>query len=100
MRLKRWFALTAFIALAGGCVTPVAPLRVDPAKARRACIAVNEATPLAMGREDQAWCEKTMRGWYAETRYTCPDPADRYDGEAQLKYSYRHSFQEVADAVS
>ena len=41
-----------------------------------------------------------MRGWYAETRYTRPDPADRYDGEAQLKYSYRHSFQEVADAVS
>ena len=56
MRLKRWFALAVLIALAGGCVTSVAPLRADPAKARRACIAVNEATPLAMAREDQAWC--------------------------------------------
>ena len=60
MRLKRWFALAVLIALAGGCVTSVAPLRADPAKARRVCIAVNEATPLAMAREDQAWCEKTM----------------------------------------
>ena len=51
MRLKRWFALAVLIALAGGCVTSVAPLRADPAKARRACIAVNEATPLAMARE-------------------------------------------------
>ena len=86
MRLKRWFALAALIALAGGCVTSVAPVRADPAKARRACIAVNEATPLAMGREDQVWCEKTMRGWYAETWYTRADPADQYEGEAQLKY--------------
>ncbi len=27
-----------------------------------------------------------MRGWYAETWYTRADPADRYAGEAQLKY--------------
>ena len=67
-------------------ITSVAPVRADPAKARRACIAVNEATPLAMGRADQAWCEKTMRGWYAETWYTRAAPADRYEGEAQLKY--------------
>ena len=61
MRLKRWFALAALIALAGGCVTSVAPGRADPAKARRACIAVNEAMPLAMAREDHAWREDDAR---------------------------------------
>ena len=61
MRLKRWFTLAVLIALAGGCVTSVAPLRADPAKARRACIAVNEVTPLAMAREDHAWREDDAR---------------------------------------
>ena len=28
----------------------------------------------------------TLRGWYAETWYTRPDPADRYEGESQLEY--------------
>ena len=27
-----------------------------------------------------------MRGWYAETWYGAPDPADRHEGEAQLEY--------------
>lgn len=27
-----------------------------------------------------------MRGWYAEIWYTRPDPADRYQGDAQLEY--------------
>ena len=61
MRLKRWFAFAALITLAGGCVTSVTPVRADPAKERRACIAVNEATPLAMGREDHAWREDDAR---------------------------------------
>ena len=30
--------------------------------------------------------DETMRGWYAETWYTRAAPADRYEGEAQLKY--------------
>ena len=58
----------------------------DPDKPARACLAVDEATPLAMSPADRAACEDTMRGWYAETWYTRPDPADRYTGEAQLDY--------------
>ena len=58
----------------------------DPAKPARACLAVDEATPLAMGPADREQCESTMRGWYAETWYTRPDPADRYQGDAQLEY--------------
>ena len=27
-----------------------------------------------------------MRGWYAETWYRRPDPADGYQGDAQLAY--------------
>ena len=27
-----------------------------------------------------------MGGWYAETWYPRPDPADRYKGEAQIEY--------------
>ena len=39
-----------------------------------------------MSPADRAQCERTMRGWYAETRYPHPDPADRYEGDAQLAY--------------
>ena len=67
MRLKRWYALAALIAFSGGWATPITPVRADTAKARRACIAVNEAAPLSMGHEDQAWCGEAMCSWYAET---------------------------------
>ena len=58
----------------------------DPAKPSRACLAVDEAAPLAMGPADREQCEGTMRKWYAETWYTRPDPADQYHGDAQLEY--------------
>ena len=58
----------------------------DPGKPVRACLAVDEATPLAMSAADRRACEDTMRGWYAETWYGRGDPADRYAGEAQLDY--------------
>ena len=58
----------------------------DPDKPARACLAVDEATPLAMGAADRRACERTMRAWYAETWYPRPDPADAYEGEAQLRY--------------
>ena len=41
----------------------------DPDKPAQACLAVDEATPLAMGAADRRQCERTMRGWYAETWY-------------------------------
>ena len=58
----------------------------DPDKPARACLAVDEATPLAMGAADRRECGRTMRGWYAETWYPRPDPADACEGEAQLRY--------------
>ena len=64
----------------------VAPSPGAPGKPARACLAVDEATPLAMTVADREACERTMRGWYAETWYSRPDPADRYRGEAQLEY--------------
>ena len=81
-------ALTAILAVAGaGCASGVyTPSPGDPGKPARACLAVDEATPLAMSPPDRAQCERTMRGWYAETRYRRPDPADRYEGDAQLAY--------------
>ena len=81
-------ALTAILAITGtGCASGVyAPSPGDPEKPARACLAVDEATPLAMSPADRVQCERTMRGWYAETRYPHPDPADRYEGDAQLAY--------------
>lgn len=74
-------------AVAVGCAPePFNPSPGDPGKPARACLAVDEATPLAMSPADRAQCERTMRGWYAETWYPRPDPADRYQGEAQLEY--------------
>ena len=47
-----------------------------------------------------AQCERTMRGWYAETWYPRPDPADRYQGHAQLEYLRTKALgcRRVADA--
>ena len=65
---------------------PFVPTPGHPDKPARACLAVDEATPLAMSPVDQHQCEATMRGWYAETWYSRPDPADGYQGDAQLDY--------------
>ena len=80
--------LTAILVFTGaGCAQKVFTSSPgDPAKPARACLAVDEATPLAMSPADRAQCERTMRGWYAETWYTRPDPADRYEGDAQLAF--------------
>ena len=45
----------------------------DPDKPARACLAVDEATPFAMGAADRRECARTMRGWYAETWYPRPE---------------------------
>ena len=58
----------------------------DPEKPARACLSVDEATPLGMSPADRRECEATMRGWYGETWHSRPDPADRYEGKAQLEY--------------
>ena len=76
----------AVLALAGCAGEAYTASPGDPDKPARACLAVDEATPLAMSPADRAACEDTMRGWYAETWYTRPDPADRYTGGAQLDY--------------
>ena len=81
-----WAASVAVLAL-GGCAGETYPASPgDPDKPARACRAVDEATPLAMSPADRAACERTMRGWYSETWYTRPDPADRHTGETQLEY--------------
>ena len=79
-------ALVAVLALAGCAGEAYTASPGDPDKPARACLAVDEATPLAMSPADRAACEGTMRGWYAENWYKRPDPADRYTGEAQLDY--------------
>ena len=81
-------ALAAALAMTGcgGSSEPYVPSPGDPEKPARACLAVDEATPLAMSPADRRECEGTMRGWYAETWYGRADPADRYAGEAQLEY--------------
>ena len=38
-----------------------------------------------MSEADRAQCERTLRGWYAETWYTRPDPAQWYEGESRLE---------------
>ena len=76
----------AVLALAGCAGEAYRASPGDPDKPARACLAVDEAPPLAMSPADRAACEDTMRGWYAETWYTRSDPADRYTGEAQLDY--------------
>ena len=75
--------MNAGCAHGGGTFTPTPG---DAAKPARACLAVDEATPLAMAPDDRRECQATMRGWYAETWYPRADPADGYSGEAQLKY--------------
>ena len=63
------------------------PTPGDVAKPARACLAIDEATPLAMSSADRRECEATMGGWYAETWYPRADPEDRDNkGEAQLEY--------------
>jgi len=62
------------------------PTAGDIAKPARACLAIDEATPLPMSPADRRECEATMRGWYAETWYRRADPADRYEDEAQIEY--------------
>ncbi len=83
-------ALAAACALmSSGCAgtgETFTPTPGDVAKPVRACLAVDEATPLSMTPADRRECEATMGGWYAETWYSRADPADRYKGEAQLEY--------------
>ena len=78
-------ATLTLVGCAGGGET-FAPTPGDPEKPARACLAVDEATPLPMSAADRLECEATMRGWYGETWYSRPDPADRREGEAQLEY--------------
>ena len=87
-RMRAAAALAAVLALTGAGCAPEAftPSPGDPGKPARACLAVDEATPLAMSPADRAQCERTMRGWYAETWYPRPDPADHHEGDAQLAY--------------
>lgn len=90
----KWKFPTASLAAAGalllfGCQSAdesYIPTPGDPDKSARACQAVDEATPLAMSAADRRTCEATMRGWYAETWYSRPDPGDRFEGKAQLDY--------------
>ena len=81
-------ALTAVFAMTGcaGSSEMFGPSPGDPDKAVRACVAVDEASPLPMDAADRRACERTMRAWYAETWYPRGDPADAYEGEAQLRY--------------
>ena len=81
-------ALTLALVMTG-CVwgtEPYVPSADDPQKPARACLAVDEATPLAMSPAERKECEATMREWYGDTWYGRGDPADRYAGEAQLDY--------------
>ena len=75
------------VLLTAGCGTTV-PVIVgsSPAKAKRACLAINEAMNHSLTEEDVAWCERNLPNWYAESRFSRADPADQYDGEAQLAY--------------
>ncbi len=75
--MRAAMALTVVLAVAGCAPEAYTPSPGDPEKPARACLAVDEATPLAMSPVDRARCERTMRERYAETRYTRPDPADR-----------------------
>ena len=81
-------ALTAVLAvIPAACGSQTfTPTPGDPQKPARACLAVDEATPLAMSPADRKECERIMRGWYAETWYGRPDPADTHEGDAQLEY--------------
>ena len=87
-RLLAALAVTGALMSSGcaGAGETFIPTPGDVAKLARACLAVDEATPLAMSPADRRECEATMGGWYAETWYPRADPADRYKGEAQLEY--------------
>ena len=75
------------VGMAAACASETSiPTPGDPQKPAWACLAVDDATAPAMSPVERAWCEGTMRGWYAETWYGRPDPADRYEGDAQLEY--------------
>ena len=79
-------ALTAAFAMTG-CAQSSEPVSSpgDPEKPARACLAVDEATPLAMDAADRRECERQMSEWYADP-WPRPDPADLYEGEEQLQY--------------
>ena len=87
-RLAAALAAAATLSLVGcaGAGETFVPTPGDPEKPARACLAVDEATPLPMSAADRLECEATMRGWYGETWYSRPDPADLHEGEAQLEY--------------
>ena len=80
-------ALTAMLAMTGCSYDPESLVSSpgDPEKPARACLAVDEATPLAMGAADRRECERQMSEWYADP-WPRPDPADLYEGEEQLQY--------------
>ena len=87
-RLAAALAASGTLTIAGcaGAGEGFTPTPGDSEKPARVCLAVDEATPLTMSPGERRECEATMRGWYGETWYSRPDPADRYEGEAQLEY--------------
>lgn len=99
-RLTAALAAAGTLTLAGCAGETFTPTPRDPEKPARACLAVDEATPLAMSPAERRECEATMRGWYGETWYSRPDPANRYEGEAQLEYLRAKAFgcRRAADA--
>ena len=80
-------ATLAMVLMVTACgTTPRVYTDASPPTLQRACQAVDEATGLHMTEIDRAWCRGMMQAWYSETRYTRPDPADRFPGPRQLRY--------------
>ena len=75
------------ILLMAGCTSgPPVVVGSSPEKVERACQAINESMNHELTSAEITWCKRNLAIWYAESRFPRADPADQYDGDAQLAY--------------
>ena len=78
------------LAITAGCGSrPPVTVGSGLAKVARACQAIDESMESELTESEIAWCERNLAVWYAESRFSRADPADRYDGNEQLEYFRR-----------
>ena len=84
-----WVLLPVLLLTVGCGSKPPVTVGSGPAKVARACQAIDESMESELTESEIAWCERNLAVWYAESRFSRADPADRYDGNEQLEYFMR-----------
>ena len=75
------------VLLMAGCTSgPPVSVGSGAAKVERACLEINESMNHELTPAEVTWCERNLAIWYDESRFSRADPADQYEGDAQLSY--------------